>query len=127
MSKVIYAATPFRMQYLRDKICNFIESKGNFPLHPLLALPYERFNYERHNRETIYRVCFGLVDLSNELWIFGIGTGSLEEWKHAKGKPRYSFVKQFDPNWEEYIQKEKYNIKYKEILEEILLPNNLSK
>ncbi len=122
MSKVIYAATPFRMEYLRDQICNFIESKGHFPLHPLLTLPYERFNYERHDRETIYRVCFGLVDLSDELWIFGIGGGSLKEWLHAKesGKPTSSFVKQFDPHWKEWSTKEKYRTKYATVLEEVL-------
>lgn len=122
MSKIIYAATPFRMQNLADKICDFIEEKGNFPLHPLLAMPYERYNYDRYSRDDIYRICFGLIDLSDELWIFGIGGGSFKEWIYAKekGKPLKSFVKIFDPKWLEWMKKEKYQTNYKEVLEEVL-------
>ncbi len=122
MGKIIYAATPFRMENQRDKICDFIEEKGNFPLHPLLALPYKRYNYERHPKEQIYKVCFGLIDISDEVWIFGLGGGSLKEWAYAKEKNKetLSLVKQFDPSWKIWKNKEKYKTKYHELVEEVL-------
>lgn len=39
MRKIIYAATPFRMENLTEKICDFIQDKGHFPLHPFNTLP----------------------------------------------------------------------------------------
>ena len=122
MAKIVYAATPFRIEYKAEEICDFIEQQGCFPLHPLLALPYKRYNYDRFSKEDIYRVCFSIVDFSEELWIFGIGSGSFSEWSRAKEqeKPTRSFVKRFDPDWKEWSQKDKYQTKYKEILEEVL-------
>ncbi len=120
---LIYAATPFRMQNLVEKICDFIESKGHFPVNPLKLMPIERYNYKRHLRENIYTVCFGLVDICPELWIFGIGAGSLKEYLRAKesGKQIRSFVKKFDPYWEESSQKEKYKIgPYKDVVKEVI-------
>ena len=122
MKKIVYAATPFRMENKIGEICDFIEQQGYFPLHPLLALPYDRYNYQRYSRENIYKVCFGLVDLSDELWIFGIGSGSFKEWTRAmeQGKPIKSFIKRFDKNWKEWADKEKYKIQYKNVLDEVL-------
>lgn len=128
--KIIYAATPFRLEYLTESICDFIEEKRNFPLSPLLTMPHRRFNYVRHSRENIYRVCYGLVDISDELWIFGIGGGALKEWVYAKekGKPVISFIKVFDPLWEEWSKKQKYlDRKYKAIVEEVLELSKVSK
>lgn len=121
--KIIYAATPFRFSgELIEKICDFIEQTGNFPLHPLLTMPLKRYNYQRYSKDLIYKVCFGMVDLSEEVWIFGIGSGSLKEYQRARnmGKQVRSFVKRFDPNWEEWSQKRKYQKKYGDLVREIL-------
>jgi len=123
MAKIIYAATPFRMESLKDKICDFIQEQGHFPLHPFNALPMTRYNYRNFKRQDIMRVCYGMITLSDELWIFGLGSGSFDEWLKA-GEiiiPRKSFVKQFDPLWQEYSKKEKYQVgRFKGILNEIL-------
>lgn len=125
MEKIIYAATPFRMENLKEKICDFIQEQGHLPLHPFNTLPMSRYNYENFSREIIMKVCYEMVKISNELWIFGIGTGAFDEYLKA-GEiiiPRKSFVKQFDPDWKEHSQKEKYSIgKYKGILNKILPP-----
>ncbi len=124
MRKVIYAATPFRMKDLKERICDFIQERGHFPLHPFNALPMSRYRYSNFTREEIMRVCYGLVELSDELWIFGLGSGSFDEWLKAKDIeiPRKSFVKVFDPKWEEYSQKVKYKSRYPGLLKEILTP-----
>ena len=119
---LIYGATPFRMVDQTKKIYDFIESKGHFPILPLLLLPPDKVNYQKYRREEIYRICFGLVDICDEVWIFGIGGGSLQEFERAKdsGKPVRSLVKRFDPDWEKRSQKEKYFIKYKKLVDEVL-------
>jgi len=69
------------------------------------------------------RLCYGMIILSDELWIFGLGSGSFDEWLKAGeiAIPRKSFVKQFDPLWQEYSKKEKYQVgRFKGILNEIL-------
>lgn len=122
MKKVIYAATPFRIKHLKDGICDFIQRKGHFPLHPLNALPMSRYNYDNFTRDEIMRVCYSMINISDELWIFGIGHGSLDEFKRAKKIeiPTKSFAKQFDPLWRSQSQKEKYHPKYSGIIKEIL-------
>ncbi|MFZ5955138.1 MAG: hypothetical protein ACOYT4_01830 [Nanoarchaeota archaeon] len=123
--KRIYAATPFRMERLINNICDFIESQGHFPIHPFLALPLERYNYERYPKEEIYQVCFDLVGITDELWIFGIGTGALTEYRKAKElkKPVKSYIKVFDSDWEERFKEkefERYQKNFGEILDEVI-------
>jgi hypothetical protein len=122
MKKIIYAATPFRIENLKDRICDFIQEKGHFPLHPFNTLPMSRYNYDNFTREEIMKVCYGLVNISNELWIFGIGNGSLDEFAKAReiNLPTKSFVKQFDPLWKLQSEKEKYHPKYSKAIKEIL-------
>jgi len=50
MAKIVYAATSFRMESLKDKICDFIQEQGNFPFHPFNALPMSRYNYKNFKR-----------------------------------------------------------------------------
>ena len=110
MAKIIYAATPFRMEDKKEEICDFIQNQGHFPLHPFNTLPMSRYNYNNFSREDIMKVCYGMVNISDELWIFGIGSGSLDELTYAKKIqiPTKSFVKQFDPEWEWHSKKQKY-------------------
>ena len=109
--KKIYASTPFRLANKINEICDFIQVQGHFPIHPFNALPLNRYSYDNFNRDDIMDVCYGLVDLSDELWIFGIGSGSLDEIKYAKflQKPVESYIKQFDSDWEKYSKKYKIN------------------
>ena len=122
MRKIIYAATPFRIENLKDKICDFIQDKGHFPLHPFNTLPMLRYNYDNFTREEIMKVCYGMIDISDELWIFGIGSGSLDEFEYAKKIiiPTKSFAKQFDPEFTWHSEKKKYHKKHSGILKEIL-------
>ena len=67
MKKIVYAATPFQLADLTNRICDFIESQNCIPLHPFNALPLERYNYDRYSKNEIYTVCFRLIDISDEL------------------------------------------------------------
>jgi hypothetical protein len=71
----------------------------------------------------IFDVCFRCVDhVSDGVWIFGIGSGSLKEYIRAKerGKPVRSLIKVFDPEWEEYSKRKKYWEVFGEIFREVL-------
>ena len=122
--KIIYTATPFRFSDTQiEKICDFVESTGNFPFHPLKAMPLSRYNYNRYSSRVIFEACFRCVDyVSDEVWIFGVGTGSLKEYVRAKkyGKPVRSFVKVFDPEWDKYSEREKYWDVFGETFREVL-------
>ena len=43
-----------------------------------------RYNYKNFTREEIMKVCYGMINISDELWIFGVGSGSLDEFEYAK-------------------------------------------
>ena len=121
---IVYAATPFRFNDEKiEAICDFIEGTGNFPFHPLKAMPLSRFNYNRYSRRIIYEACFRCVDhISDEVWIFGIGSGSLSEYERAKnlGKRVKSFVERFDEEWEVYSKKRKYKENFGDLVGEVL-------
>lgn len=112
MRDIIYAATPIRLQHLTEEICDFIEQSNYIPLHPFFALPYQRYNYDRFTKDEIYHTCFRLIDSCDQLWIFGINSGSLREYQYATSKnmPVQSLIKKLDPNWEEQSKKTKYNL-----------------
>ena len=122
--KIIYAATPFRFSNKKiEEICDFIESSGNFPFHPLKAMPLTRYNYDRYSARVIFEACFRCVDyVADEVWIFGIGSGALKEYVRAReqGKPVRSLIKVFDDDWEVYSKKEKYWDVFGEIFREVL-------
>lgn len=121
--KIIYAATPFRFSEGKiEEICDYIESCGNLPIHPFRVMPLEIVNYERYTRKLIMRACYGLIGASDEVWIFGIGSGSLEEYAYGKkiGKPVRSLVKAFDDEWEEFSSRRKYRDVFGEIFREVL-------
>ena len=127
---IIYTATPFRFSDKKiEEICDFVESTGNFPFHPLKAMPLSRYNYDRYSSRVIFEVCFKCVDyVADEVWIFGIGSGSLKEYARAKeqGKPIKSLIKVFDNEWEIYSKKEKYWNVFGEIFKEVLDTSRIS-
>ena len=123
---IVYCATPFRMERQTKRICDFVEDHGHFPLHPFNAMPLDVYNYGRYDKRLIFKVCFGMVDISDELWIFGIGSGSLKEYQRAKDsmKPTRSFIRVFDPDWETVlVDKPRYRENFGDLVDEILERN----
>ncbi|MDD5700388.1 MAG: hypothetical protein PHH00_04370 [Candidatus Nanoarchaeia archaeon] len=119
MSKIIYAAIPLWMRARSGEVWDFVERQGHFPLSSLATVPYG--NVGDRPAEVLVRASDGLIDLSDELWIFGIGDSTLREWVYAKdnGKPCRSLVKLFDYGWEERAKRERF-AGYPGVAEEVL-------
>lgn len=100
--KLIYCATPGRINEKKEEIMDFVEKKGNAPFHPFQAYPYERFEGGQPGRKRTMKFCKRSVDVCDELWLFGVSKGTLTELKHAldRGKTIRTFL-EFDPRWKE--------------------------
>lgn len=112
MSKLIYCATPSRLSHKTVEIMNFVTYRGCAPLHPFQALPYERFEGNPIiGRAKSMEWCLKLIEISDEFWMFGVSSETLEEVVYAKKivKPVRLFL-DFDFEWKKYYQelKDKY-------------------
>ena len=70
-----------------DTICRgFAEKDDILPISPLHLFS---FMENDDNREEILQVCFRLIDICDEVWIYGDSEGCRSEAKYAKsvGKP----------------------------------------
>ena len=81
-----YASNPKLNKEKVEKIAKYMVRKGITPLSPLHLFSF----YEGDsNREEIMKICKYLIDIADEVWIYGDSKGCLEELKYAKkkGKP----------------------------------------
>lgn len=102
MSKLIYCATPSRLVHKINEVMDFVTNEGNAPLHPFQAFPYERYEGNpRIGRTKSMEWCLKLVDISDEVYMFGVSNGTLEEVAHAMKivKPVTLQFDGFDPEW----------------------------
>ena len=70
-----------------DTICRELARKGDIlPISPLHLFSFMEDDLQR---ESILRVCFGLIDICDEVWIYGDSEGCRREAIYAKsvGKP----------------------------------------
>ncbi len=70
-----------------DKICRYIVGQGLLPISPLHLFSFiDRKNEEI--RKEIMEVCYKLIDISDEVWIYGDSKGCRMEREYAelKGK-----------------------------------------
>jgi hypothetical protein len=107
MTKLVYCATPARMADKKNKIMDFVTKQGHGPFHPFQAFEYKRFEGGPVGREKTMEFCRKSVDICDELWLFGISEGTLEEMDYAMktGKPVEFYYEKFDPEWEKHYQK----------------------
>lgn len=70
-----------------DRICRYIVGQGLLPISPLHLFSYIDEEDERLRRE-IMEVCYRLIDLSDEVWVYGNSEGCKMEKEYAelKGK-----------------------------------------
>ena len=101
---------------------DFITNKGDAPLHPFQAFPYERFEGNASvGREKSMEYCLRLIDTSDEFYLFGISEGTLDETLYAIEikKPIIPHL-EFDPEWIKFYARLKQE--YGNPLDKLLFP-----
>jgi hypothetical protein len=81
-----YANDPKGNKKKADEICKYLLKQGHLPLSPLHLFSFME-NDTRRNE--IMRICFELIQIADEVWIFGDSEGCQEEKSYAEfiGKP----------------------------------------
>jgi hypothetical protein len=65
-----------------DTICRGLAEKDDiFPISPLHLFSFMK---DDSNREEILQVCFRLIDICDEVWIYGDSEGCRMELEHAR-------------------------------------------
>ena len=102
MRKLVYCATPKKKIELLDKIMLFVIERGLAPLHPFLALPYKYFDDGYFQKEETMSYCLRLIQICDEVFVFGYSDGVEEEVNFAKkiGK-RVIYVNEMK-EWKEF-------------------------
>ena len=106
MAKLIYCATPSRLVKKIKEIMDFVNERGNAPLHPFQAFPYERFEGNPNvGRKKTIEWCLKLMEMCDEFWLFGISEGTLQELNYALKikKPAKTFL-EFDEDWKKFYE-----------------------
>jgi dienelactone hydrolase len=66
-----------------DRICRRLAKQGLLPISPLHLFSF--YDSEDHaTREAILQVCFRLIDLCDEVWVYGDSEGCRLEADYAK-------------------------------------------
>lgn len=107
MSKLIYCATPSRLNKKKKEIMDFVTNKGHGPLHPFQAFPYERFEGNKKvGRKKTIEWCLRLIKICDEFWLFGISEGTLQELNCALEENKtIKNCLEFDKDWEKQYKK----------------------
>lgn len=99
--KLIYCAIPSRISKKSAQIMDYVESKNNAAFNPFSAFPLDRFEFGKIGRKTTIDYCKRVIEICDELWIFGLSEGTIEEMDHAiKTGKTVNVIKEFDDDWE---------------------------
>lgn len=121
MGKLIYCATPARLNYKKKEIMDFVTAQGYGPFHPFHAFEFERFEGGALGREKTLEFCKRAIGICDEFWLFGISDGTLQELIEAQNvlkKPIKQFLDQFDIEWKKYYVE--LNHKYQNPLKNLI-------
>lgn len=92
-----FASDPEGNREKEKKICTYLLRKGYLPISPLHLFSY--VDKETHEiRGEIMKICFNLIDLADEVFMFGDSEGCKEEELYAlsKGKKIVKFYPEFE-------------------------------
>lgn len=107
-----YCATPSRLIHKTDEIIKFVLKQGHAPLHPFRALPQEIYGDKGHfGRETSLGFALRLVDVSQQVYLFGLSERTAKEVCRAieRNIPIKLFLNEFDIEWRRYYSEELKN------------------
>lgn len=87
MRKRVFISHPFvgNEEYNRkavSSICKEIAEQGYLPLSPLNLFDF--LDEDGDMRDDIMQVCYDLIDISDEVWIYGCSAGCRLEYAYAK-------------------------------------------
>lgn len=101
-----YANDPEANKQSADNICRYVCRLGYLPLSPLHMFSFidNENDYIRHQ---IMKVCYKLINMSDEIWIFGNSEGCQKELKYARKHNKKIIL---------FYQKTKHGYKYYENL-----------
>ena len=71
-----------------DEFQDFVIGQGHAPVNPFQAFPYPIFEGGRPGREQTLEWCCRLVDMCDQVWLFGISAGTLFEVRHLLARGR---------------------------------------
>lgn len=92
---LVYMACPSRMASDMDKFQDFVVEQGHAPLNPFQAFPYALFEGGRPGRERTLGWCCQLVDICDQVWLFGVSAGTLFEVQHLLSRGRVADLRDF--------------------------------
>lgn len=103
MGKRIYCAIPPRLVSYQRRIVDVVAAQNCVPIHAFQTPPCESFENRSVGRELSMESRKRMVDISDELWMFGVSDGTLEDLSYALSieKP-IRLNGQFDPSWNEH-------------------------
>ena len=78
-----YANNPTENKKKVDKICKYLIKHDIVPISPLHLFS---FYDEDADREYIMKACFHMIDMCDEVWIYGDSEGCMEEMNYALSK-----------------------------------------
>ncbi|MBS3056551.1 MAG: hypothetical protein J4473_03905 [Candidatus Aenigmarchaeota archaeon] len=105
MTKLIFCATPSRLENKKESIMDFVTKQGFGPLHPFQALPLKRFEHGPIGRKKCMEFCLRLIDAADEFWVFGISKGTMQEIKYAAEKRKIiRLFLEWDPDWKKFYE-----------------------
>jgi hypothetical protein len=81
-----YANNPEQNRKNVDKICKYLSKHNIVPISPLHLFS---FYSDDTDRGEIMVICKHLIDICNEVWIFGDSKGCKEEMKYANSKGKH--------------------------------------
>jgi len=95
MKKKIFISHPYSNNPTKNKqsvesICKWLLTQGVVPISPLHMFS---FYEEDVDREVIMDTCKHLINMSDEVWIYGNSSGCMEEMRYAFSNGKHIEVK----------------------------------
>ncbi|NGN65528.1 hypothetical protein G5C51_16690 [Streptomyces sp. A7024] len=107
---LVYVACPSRMASRADEFQNVVVEGGHAPLNPFLAFPYPLFEGGPPGRERTLEWCCRLIDICDEVWLFGISAGTLFEVQHLLSRGRRKDLRDFTDVYDDEVETRRFEL-----------------
>ncbi len=86
-----YADDPVANKKRVDKVCKLLVERGD--ILPISPLHLFSFMENDNNRELVIEVCYRLIDICDEIWVYGDSDGCRKEREYATKKNKKVTIK----------------------------------